>query len=268
MTTKTTGTGTRRTPAGRLSPLVERYNRRTRWFHAAVYIVTTILLATGWWLLSGREGTPTPAAGALGVGDVTLHEWAGWALLALGALGATRGARAARTLIRASLSFARGDLRWFPAWPRAAVTGRFAAHDGAFDPGQRVANLVMVGGLAALAASGVGLVLVSGGPAFALLLRVHKAATYIVTPVIVGHVVVAAGLLPGYRGVWRSMHGRGRLEVQVARRLWPRWTERRLEDLGRGGTAHASAPSRPPGEGPGGSGQGSAPSRPPGSDAS
>jgi len=33
-------------------------------------------------------------------------------------------------------------------------------------------------------------------------------------------------VLPGYRGVWRSMHLGGRLHADVARRLWPAWLER------------------------------------------
>jgi formate dehydrogenase subunit gamma len=40
---------------------------------------------------------------------------------------------------------------------------------------------------------------------------------------------VAAGVLPGYRGVWRSMHLGGHLDIRVARRLWPAWAERQQE---------------------------------------
>lgn len=46
---------------------------------------------------------------------------------------------------------------------------------------------------------------------------------------IVGHVVVASGALPGYRGVWRSMHGRRGVTEETARRLWPTWARRRLD---------------------------------------
>lgn len=53
--------------------------------------------------------------------------------------------------------------------------------------------------------------------------RVHRWATYLVTPVLLGHILIAAGVLPGYRGVARSMHLGGRLPVEVARRLWPGW---------------------------------------------
>src|SRR3546814_7501420 len=51
------------------------------------------------------------------------------------------------------------DLGWFGAWPRALFTGRFARHHGHFDPGQRIANLVMIALLVVLIGSGVGLVL-------------------------------------------------------------------------------------------------------------
>jgi formate dehydrogenase subunit gamma len=51
----------------------------------------------------------------------------------------------------------------------------------------------------------------------------HRWATYLITPVLLGHILIAAGVLPGYRGVARSMHLGGRLPVEVARRLWPGW---------------------------------------------
>ena len=146
-------------------------------------------------------------------------------MLALSVTALVVGARGALTLVVESLAFARGDLAWLRAWPGAIFSGRFGRHEGAFDPGQRLANVVMVGGLAVLVASGIGLTLVHGGSVFVVLLQAHKIATYVVTPVIVGHVVVASGILPGYRGVWRSMHGNGRVDIDVARRLWPRWTE-------------------------------------------
>jgi len=44
--------------------------------------------------------------------------------------------------------------------------------------------------------------------------------------VIAGHVLVAIGVLPGYRGVWRSMHLGGRVADETAHRVWPGWTER------------------------------------------
>ncbi|WP_328415075.1 hypothetical protein OG470_22190 [Micromonospora sp. NBC_00389] len=109
------------------------------------------------------------------------------------------------------------------------MTGRFARHEGHFDPGQRVANLLMVGLFVALIGSGIGLVLVTGGPWFVWLQRVHRWATYLITPVLIGHIVIAAGLPPGYRGVARAMHLGGRLPLQVAQRLWPGWLDRQRE---------------------------------------
>ncbi|MGH3740141.1 MAG: hypothetical protein ACRDT1_02270 [Micromonosporaceae bacterium] len=58
------------------------------------------------------------------------------------------------------------------------------------------------------------------------LVWVHKWATYLITPVLLGHIVIASGVLPGYRGVAASMHVGGRLRVEVARRLWPGWLDR------------------------------------------
>ncbi|CAM3762282.1 cytochrome b/b6 domain-containing protein [Isoptericola cucumis] len=205
---------------------LERNPRPARWFHAGVYVTVLVLGATGWWLLLGREGSPSALARATGVSDADLHTVTGWVLAALVAVGAVAGARGWRTFWRESVRFRRGDGAWFRRWPAAVLTGRFGRHEGRFDPGQRVANLVLVATLLALVVTGVGLALVSGGPAFVWLVRVHRWSTYALTPVVVGHVIIAAGVLPGYRGVWRAMHLGGRLRTTDAQRVWPGWTER------------------------------------------
>jgi cytochrome b subunit of formate dehydrogenase len=207
---------------------VHRYPRAARRYHTAVYVLTLLLLATGIWLLTGREGEPSPLAGALGVPDAQIHVWLGWALVGIGLLPLPFALRGLRAFVRETFRYDRGDLRWLLTWPRAVVTRRFARHEGHFDPGQRVANVVIVALLLLLVGSGVGLVLVHVGPVFAILAAVHRVATIAFTIVIVGHVIVAAGLLPGYRGAWRSMHLGGRLSLDTARRLWPGWTEREL----------------------------------------
>lgn len=211
---------------------VERYSRPARWFHAAVYVAVLVLLATGWWLALGHEGEPSPLSRLTGRPDTQVHTWMGWGLTLVVAAGLALGVRSAVTFIRESLRFRRSDAGWLRAWPRAVFTGRFHRHEGHFDPGQRIANVVLVVLLVVLVGSGVALAGLHGGPAFAVLVRVHRWATWAVTPVIVGHVVVAAGLLPGYRGVWRSMHLGGHLDVRVARRLWPAWVERHEQSAG------------------------------------
>jgi cytochrome b subunit of formate dehydrogenase len=212
-----------------MGPHLERNSRRTRWLHAAVYLTTFVLLGTGWWLLLGREGDPSPLSDAIGTSDIDIHKAIGWGLAGIAVLALVLGLRGVFTFVVESVRFHGSDLRWFARWPRAIFTSEFPHHRGHFDPGQRIANIVMVGGLLALVVSGIGLVLVHGGPAFVWLSRIHRWSTYAVTPVIVGHVVVASGILPGYRGVWRSMHGRGAVDEKTARRLWPAWTDRRLD---------------------------------------
>jgi hypothetical protein len=54
----------------------------------------------------------------------------------------------------------------------------------------------------------------------------RRRAPYAVTPALLGHILIAADVLPCYRGVWRSMHLGGHLDVEVARRVWPAWLER------------------------------------------
>jgi cytochrome b subunit of formate dehydrogenase len=203
---------------------IQRYDRRTRWFHAGVYATVLILLATGWWLVLGREGDPSPLARLTGVADTTVHLWTGWILAGLTALAVVVGFRGVRTFVAQSLRFRRADAQWFVRWPAAVVTGRFGEHDGHFDPGQRVANVVLVLTLATLVGSGVGLAYVTGGPSFVVLHQIHRWATFVVTPVLIGHIVIASGVLPGYRGVARAMHGGGRVSAEVAQRIWPGWT--------------------------------------------
>ncbi|HEY7522634.1 MAG TPA: cytochrome b/b6 domain-containing protein [Candidatus Limnocylindrales bacterium] len=205
---------------------VERYPRSARRYHTAIYVVTLLLLATGWWLLAGHEGNPSPIARLTGIPDTRLHVWLGWALVLVALLPLPFAVRGVASFVRESFRYDRGDVRWLVHLPAAMITGRFPRHEGHFDPGQRIANLAIVGLLAMLVASGVGLTAVHGGPLFALMAAVHRVATILFTIVIAGHMVVAIGVLPGYRGVWRSMHLGGRLSMATARRLWPAWADR------------------------------------------
>jgi formate dehydrogenase subunit gamma len=205
---------------------VERYPRSARRYHTAIYVITLLLLATGWWLLAGHEGEPSPLAALTGIPDARLHVWLGWALVVAALAPLPFAARGVRTFIRETFRRDAGDVRWLRRLPIAAVSGRFGRHEGHFDPGQRIANLAIVGLLAVLVMTGVAMLVVKVGPLFALLAAAHRVATYAFVVVIAGHIVVASGLLPGYRGAWRSMHG-GRLRLDTARRLWPGWTERR-----------------------------------------
>jgi formate dehydrogenase subunit gamma len=205
---------------------VERYGRWARWFHAAVYLTVLVLLGTGWWLIFGQEGHPSPLSRLTGWPDTTIHTRVGWTLAVLIGAGLLLGFRAVRTFIAETLRVDRYDGRWLLRWPKAVFTGRFPRHEGHFDPGQRIANIAMVVLLALLVGSGVAMATLHGGPVFVWLVRVHRWSTYAVTPLIAGHILVAVGVLPGYRGVWRSMHLGGRLDRAVARRVWPGWLER------------------------------------------
>jgi cytochrome b subunit of formate dehydrogenase len=205
---------------------VERYPRSARRYHTAIYVVTLLLLATGWWLLAGREGQPSPIAQVTGIPDARLHVLLGWGLLVAAVAPLPFAIPGIVAFARETIRYDRGDLRWLVRLPLAIITGRFPRHEGHFDPGQRIANVAIVALLVVLVLSGVALVLIHAGPLFALMALIHKLATYAFTIVIVGHIVVALGILPGYRGVWRSMHLGGRLHLDTAKRLWPGWTAR------------------------------------------
>jgi cytochrome b subunit of formate dehydrogenase len=217
-------------PPGSLSSpdraVVQRYRRSTRWLHAGVYTSVLVLMGTGLWLLAGNEGVPSPLSRLAGVPDTRLHVWVGWIFAGLLAVGLLFGARSAVGFVVSSVRYRRSDLAWFRRWPAALLTGRFPWHDGHFDPGQRIANLAMLVAFGAVTASGIAMALLHGGPAFVWLVPVHKYSTYVLVPLIAGHILIASGVLPGYRGVWRAMHLGGRLDASVARRLWPGWAER------------------------------------------
>jgi len=124
---------------------IERHSRRTRWFHTGAYLVTTGLLVTGWWLYLGGEGHPTPLSRATGLADVRLHVWLGRALAVWAVIPLFAGRRSIATFLRETFRHDHGDGRWLLRWPTAVFTGRFARHEGEFDPGQRVANVLLVG---------------------------------------------------------------------------------------------------------------------------
>jgi formate dehydrogenase subunit gamma len=220
-----TATG-RPDPPGPVGGRVRRFGRGTRWLHAVGYVVILALLGTGWWLLLGREGDPSPLARITGSADPTLHTRAGWLLVILATVVVVVGARGVGGFVAESVRLRRRELAWFRRWPAAVLTGRFGWHDGRFDPGQRIANVILLSAGVAVLGSGAGMALLHGGDAFAWLVRIHRWSTYALTPVLLGHIVIAAGVLPGYRGAWRSMHLGGRLDPAVARRLWPGWFDR------------------------------------------
>jgi formate dehydrogenase subunit gamma len=222
---------------------VVRYRRAARWFHTAVYLTTFALLLTGWWLLTGHEGRPSVLASALGRSDVDVHERAGWLLVALGAVAVTLGARASWTFVRETARVDRGDARWFAHWPVGALTGRFARHRGHFDPGQRVLNVALLVAFVVTVGSGILLLSAPPGATFARLDRVHRYGTYALSALIAAHVLIAIGLLPGYRGAWRGMHLGGRVSRRTARRLWPASVDDTAEPA-------AGEPPQPVGGGP------------------
>jgi formate dehydrogenase subunit gamma len=82
-------------------------------------------------------------------------------------------------------------------------------------------NLALTTSLGTAIVTGIALTRLQGGPTFAWVTRTHRYASYALVALVAGHILVAAGVLPGYRGAWRGMHLRGRVRADTVRRLWP-----------------------------------------------
>lgn len=219
-----------------------RNTRRVRRLHAAVYLVTAFLLYSG----ISVAGEARPVLATLIGGQAAAarwHRWVGFGLIALGLLLPLVRPRSAVRFLMESVRFRRSDVRWFRSYPAFLLAPRRhppARHEGRYDPGQRVLNCVIVVAFTTLAVSG----LVMSVPdrvtsaTFAASFKIHVIATLALVVSLAGHVLVGSGLLSAYRGVWRAMHGDGRVRTDLSERLWPAWTEREGRDpaAGRGST--------------------------------
>src|SRR5262245_60812774 len=85
--------------------VVDPYSRPARWLHAGVYLTVLTLMATGVWLLVGKEGVPSPLSRLTGVRDTSLHVWVGWGFVALAVVGVVAGRRGTRMFVVESLRF-------------------------------------------------------------------------------------------------------------------------------------------------------------------
>ena len=200
----------------------------------------TWAIASGWLIASGlgiHEVLPAWASHLLG-GHVALVTWHGHVgdLLGLALLLATFLMR--NTLSRflgAILQFHRGDV----AWPLALLRSLrhphqnrvLPWHGGRFDPAQRLVFLILAGAFALLVITGLAFHFIPTNIRllFAWTVRIHLAAGWAFIAAVGVHIIAGTGLLPTHRGVARAMFGDGRVRTELARRLWPGWTTRRLE---------------------------------------
>jgi cytochrome b subunit of formate dehydrogenase len=168
---------------------------------------------------------------------IVLHRWLGYAVLVPPLVVVLARPRTVARFLREIVRVHRGEAAWWRRLPGFVLSPRrwpLPRHPGHFDPGQRLMAIALVAGLVTVVASGLLLVFAIDvlGPRYRLVLRTHRWSSVVLGLLVLAHVVVSIGVLPGYRGVWRAMHapGRGRVEVGLARRLWPEWTERRLRE--------------------------------------
>lgn len=213
-----------------------RNGRRSRLLHTLTYLSTLFLAYSGIALFfEGHPGLSRPLGGH--VPTATSHRLVGYGLLVAVLLIAVVWGRAAGRFLADSIRFSRLDARWLAGYPRLALapgSARPAEHRGHFDPGQRVFNVLLLLAFVVLGATGI----VMGMPerflpsVFGWSLRIHELATWVLLGLLAGHLLLASGLLPGYRGVWRAMHLGGRVPAATARRLWPHWAAARERGAG------------------------------------
>lgn len=204
-----------------------RNARSPRRIHAGMYVATAFLFFSG--ISVTGEGHPVLADLIGGhVAAAGWHRWVGFGLIGAGLLLPVLRPRAAFRFFAESVRFHLSDLRWSASYPGFVFRRHDPArHEGHFDPGQRVLNCLILLSFAALSVTGI----IMSVPervtpaAFAVSFNIHVVATVVLAALVAGHVLVASGLLPAYRGVWRAMHGGGRVSPDLARRLWPVWAE-------------------------------------------
>jgi len=204
-----------------------RNTRAARRLHTVVYLTVTVLFASGVSLL----GAGIPWIESLFGGHESTgawHRWIGFGLIALALIVTLVRTRAVGRFLRESVRFRASDLDWFLTYPRFVARpsrNEPARHQGHFDPGQRVFNCVIVVAFLVLSVTGVLMAFPDQFvPAvFAWSFRLHRLATWALVAAVLGHLLIASGFLRAYRGVWRAMHGAGRVDVSLAKRLWPRW---------------------------------------------
>ena len=197
-------------------------------------------IASGWLIASGlgiHERLPAWAIHLLG-GHVVLVTWHGYVGNVLGLmllLAPFFLHRKLGRLLGAIVQFHRADAAWPLALLRSLLHPRqkhfLPWHSGRFDPAQRVVFLVLVSSFALLVITGLAFNVIPTHIRllFAWTVRIHLAAAWVCIGAVGVHVVAGTGLLPTHRGVARAMFGDGRVQTELARRLWPGWTARRLK---------------------------------------
>lgn len=209
---------------------VRRQTRVARILHGSNALVLAILLLSGFALAGNLPvGWVDGLGGHTGVN--TVHRLLGLAFAIVGAVLVMLLRRRLAALGREILRVHSRDFGWPLRYIRALCSpGDHAAleHDGRFDPLQRAVLGLLLLATLVTAASGVYLYFLPGAPAwvFALAIRAHIYAAWLLLAAVAIHILAGLGLLPTHRGVLRAMFGDGTVPLATAARLWPGWTRR------------------------------------------
>lgn len=170
-----------------------------------------------------------------------MHRWAGYAVVAGPLIAMVFKPKAVAAFFREASRLDAGDGAWwarFPGFLLRPSSRPPARHRGHFDPGQRLMGWALVVVIAVIVATGILMVAAVDllGGAFGVISWIHAAASVVLALLLVGHVGISAGVLKGYRGVWRAMHfpGGGMVSEDLAHTLWPEWAESQINGDGAG----------------------------------
>lgn len=206
-----------------------RHRLGARVVHAVVAIVAGALIVSG---LGSAANLPEPLLKLLGGHSeiAWFHYWLGHGFSFAALILAFAVPGNLLQLVSSLLHMHRAEVKWFFDFLRMCRNPRLAApwHNGRFDPMQRIDLLLIGGALALLAMSGLALDVIPNESRRAIgwAIRIHVAAAAVLIGSVCLHGLVGSGLLPSHRGVGRTMFGDGRVEISLARRLWPGWSLR------------------------------------------
>ncbi|TAN14128.1 MAG: cytochrome b/b6 domain-containing protein [Burkholderiaceae bacterium] len=204
-----------------------RHGLAARVLHALNALAVLILLASGLALADWLGARGTALLGGHTAVDA-LHQTLGLAFVIAWLLLVALLPSQIGRLLRDVFHFKRADWRWPAAFLRFYFrpgSHAMPAHDGRFDPAQRIVFIGLIVALPVLGTSGAYLYLTPplGRMALAGVVWLHVASAWLLIACVCLHILAGSGILRTHRGLVTAMFGNGRVTQDMADELWPEW---------------------------------------------